>query len=60
MTSAIVEIFELMKYVNGGSRSFEEGCRISNSNHILLRGLRIVLQTLKMLTCLVLEIYFVD
>ena len=40
MASAIVEIFELMKYVSGGSRSFEEGCRILNSNHILLCGLR--------------------
>lgn len=39
MTKVIVEIFELIKYVNGGSRPFEEGCRVLNSNHILLCGL---------------------
>ena len=34
----ILEIFEIMKYVNEGCRPFEEGCRIVNSNHILLCG----------------------
>lgn len=39
MAGAIVEIFELIKYVDGGSRPFEEGSRVLNSNHILLCGL---------------------
>ena len=34
----IVEIFESIKYVDGGTRSFEEGPRVFNSNHILLCG----------------------
>lgn len=38
MSRTIVEIFELMNYVGGGSRPFEEGCNILNAHHILLCG----------------------
>ena len=49
MASAIVEIFELMKYVNRGSRSFVEGCRILMIRIIFYYASFVVLQMLKML-----------
>lgn len=36
---AIIEIFELINYIGSGSRPFEEGSRVLNSNHILMCGL---------------------
>ncbi|OXU18732.1 hypothetical protein TSAR_011389 [Trichomalopsis sarcophagae] len=35
---SIVEIFELISYINGGTRPFEEGSRIVNFHNILLCG----------------------